>query len=457
MEPEKTNVPARIPFDKLGILYSGFDRTPLGSTQKYHDFVRAVQETYHRYKAKGYFGGDTTSSTYRLPDTFKIQLDSEVHAIHEYNDRLHQEALAGNKHSAAGLKAAADAGDEDAAGRFRPDGSIVGRAAPTAQPQLTTDCVQQYHHQNDEGKMRTGGDVGGGGAAPDNGPTSDAMQPAAAAGGGVTVNTLMWMQSRGVDFDKMIQLKTTFDDLEKQRLKVQEIQIAKEKEEIAKEREQIAKERAEIEQQSAVQRAKEESKARIEEAKAKSKVAECQLEEVKVKCETENNSLASKQKHEIDILKLKQKHPTATSFRNIGGEMIAVNRPTLPEVQQNTEAIRSEEDGDTINQAENNKQPRAIRTATKKMIKYAKAVTKGLPKPIHGKWKSVARSRYLHPEALQQIVGEINKYDWGEFEIVMVKKRRVHRSKVVGKTVAFRTMKSGGGKVFEVCGTVMGK
>ena len=125
LEPEKMNVSARITFDKLGILYSGFDRTALGNTQKYHEFLRAVEETYHRYRACGYFGADPASSTFKLPEIFKIQLDSDLEATRTFNQQLHHEALAGNEDSASGLRAVADGGDEDAVDRFNPDGSIV--------------------------------------------------------------------------------------------------------------------------------------------------------------------------------------------------------------------------------------------------------------------------------------------------------------------------------------------
>lgn len=125
LNPDKITVPALIPFDKLGVIYSEFDRTPLGSTQKYHDFLQAVQETYWRYRARGYFGGDPSSSTIKLPDIFKIQLDAEVQAIQEYNQQLHIEGLAGNTDSAQGLRAVADAGDEDAIVRFDDHGSLV--------------------------------------------------------------------------------------------------------------------------------------------------------------------------------------------------------------------------------------------------------------------------------------------------------------------------------------------
>ena len=110
-------------FKQLGVIYSEFDLTALGTTQKYFDFLMAVEQTYKHYVKQGYFVSNTVGCM-RYPAVFEIQLDSERKAEISGNDRLQQAALNGCKWSFQGLRAAAAKGDLDAASRLASDGSV---------------------------------------------------------------------------------------------------------------------------------------------------------------------------------------------------------------------------------------------------------------------------------------------------------------------------------------------
>ena len=81
MDPGKITAPARIPFDKLGIIHSEFDLTPLQGNEKYLDFIKAIEETYHRMQRAGRFNPDRDGIVDYNNIVFDIMTDSDFSIV----------------------------------------------------------------------------------------------------------------------------------------------------------------------------------------------------------------------------------------------------------------------------------------------------------------------------------------------------------------------------------------